>query len=272
MIKPAQYRGQVDRIRILSEKKGVTIILDFDDSSSLAEIESFYSYVEKGKVLTISVPRLNNANTELLHKIIRKIHSQGELILKQGKEESLAAYSRYLKNNTDKDTLDFFTSILKNPDDVAALKMAFFIRSESKKGLSIIQYKRDIIQKFGDRGANIANLCTAGYFEKEIRPYFMVAPKGEFYDYYEKVVALKARALFIHSSMNETEIEDLLFSMVDKAKKYHMQNPHIHAMGKKNVENIKRFVSKRNEEEDQFEIEKIYEDPKIPAIEYEVII
>ena len=80
--------------------------------------------------------------------------------------------------------------------------MSLFLRSELKRNRNVSGYKNDIREQFGERGANIANLCTAGYFENEFMPLYALSHE-EFKEYYELAVKEKARALFVHAYMGQ---------------------------------------------------------------------
>ena len=66
------------------------------------------------------------------------------------------------------DTLEYFKDKIPK-EDVPILRDAIFIRRLHEKGQSVDSYIRDLRQRYGDKGGNISNLCTAGYFETDIK-------------------------------------------------------------------------------------------------------
>jgi len=266
----SKYKTAIDRITDIINKKGVTIKLDYDETTILAKMGSMYSYEPKSKVLEIVVPKLGVENKKLLLRIIRKVVNDGGLIWKDTKIDELNSYNDYTATRDDKKTLNFFSGIL-NRDDYFALKMSLYLRDQSIKGKSIGSYKMDIRTRFGERGANIANLCSSGYFEDEFMPLFISKEisQKEAYDYYEMVVGAKARALFVYSQMTVSEIEEQVEKMVDKAIKYHMNDFRIHGKGDINVGNIKEFVNARTGKE-RYKISTVYDVAKIKAVEYTI--
>ena len=94
-----------------------------------------------------------------------------ELILKAKTEEVLASYREYSEDNKYTYILEFFAGIL-SPADYSALKMSLYIRHQMDIHKDVGKLKADIRARFADRGANIANLCTAGYFEKYFIPLY----------------------------------------------------------------------------------------------------
>lgn len=228
-------------------------------------MDSCYSYEPKSKTLKIVVPLLREKNKKLFFKIIRKVHDEGGLIWKESKTETLNSYVSYLAKNPDQDISQFFSGILP-PDDYSALRMSLFLRAQSKRGFKIDDLKRDISNRFGTRGNNITNLCSAGYFE-QFQELYMKVPKAEFYKYYEMVVGERAKALFIHRGMNINDIECEVDTTVEKALKYHMQDFKIHAKGDGNVKLTVKFANSRTGNEN-YTMKQSFSDPKIPAIEY----
>ncbi|MBI4932208.1 MAG: hypothetical protein HY841_15725 [Bacteroidetes bacterium] len=258
----------LERIKELAYKKGVVIFLDVDGTSQEAQQDSTYSYDEKRGILKIVVPDLEIRDKSLLLEIIRKVKEDGGLGFKDSKKEILNSYIEYVSNNSDKNILQFYSDILTK-DDYGALKMSLYLRYEAKKGNNIFIYKKDIRNKFGTRGVNISNLCSAGYFETEFRELYNTEEEKEFRRYYEIAVGMGARALFVNSHMNVPAIEQSFEVMLDKALRYHMKEFRIHGKGKINVINIKKFVSERKiTAEDVYTIKKVYDDLDLFAIEY----
>ena len=256
-----------ETIRELSQKKGVTVILDTDINSDIYKIGTPYAYEPKEKILTLLVNNFEGVNKDNLELLIKEWFNNGLLVLRTDTEKVFKSYSKYHNENPDIDTLKFFQDILSK-DDFSALKLSLYLRNELKKGKYISSFKSDIRNKFGDRGANIANLCTSGYFESEFMPLYNKEGREEFDKYYKIVVEEKARALFVHSSMDiNTEFEKIL----EKSIKYHMKDFRIHGLGSQNVSAINDFITKRQSQECNFTIKKRYEkyDPFV-VVEYEV--
>jgi hypothetical protein len=262
-----------EKIKQLSNKKGVTIFIDMDDHTEESKMGSAYSYSSKTKILTIVASILILKDRQLLLDIIKKSFTGGGLILKSSSEGVLEAYQKYSLNNTDKNILEFFQGIIPR-DDYNALKVSLYLRYEQKMGKNIYSDKKDIRDRFGERGANIANLCTAGYFENEFYPLFNAAPRELFNEYYELAVGQKARALFIHAGMKKDEIEIAFNEMLEKAVKYHMNDFRIHGLGNQNVSIIKQFfLAKKTAPDDKYIFRKTYEKTDHPlVIEYVITI
>lgn len=258
----------IDQIREHASRRGVTILLDGDGSSPEAQLDTPYSFNEKDRILLIVLKNIKEDDKPVIFEIIRKVFDDGELILKDQTGQALESYQKYIEANPDKRTLEFFKDLL-DKDDLNALKMALFLRSEQQKGENVAQYKQDIRERFGERGATIANLCTAGYFEDEFMPLHDEVSEEQFLEYYELAVSKKARALFVHANMTQHEIEQQFLDMVAKGIKYHMEDFRVHGMGAQNVKNIQEFFKNLQKEKDKrFVFRKKSEQKHPPAIEY----
>ncbi len=270
--KSSKKLNSAEDIKELASKKDVTIFLDEDGITDEAKMGSPWSYSRKNKILTIVSKNWDPKDRSILLEIIKKAFKSGGLIWKSTKEEILESYIRYYKESPDQNILRFFSDILPI-DDYTALKLALYLRDEQKKGKNISNYKKDIRDRFGERGANIANLCTAGYFESEFLPLYNSISKEAFLEYYEITVGKKARALFVHRGINEDQLGIEFEVMLQKATKYHMEGFRIHGIGTQNVSTIKNFFNNRvNSPEDNFIVKREYEKVDPPAVEYEVII
>lgn len=256
----------------LANTKAVTIILDIEGTSEEAKMGCKFAYNRKSKELTVVATLLQDKKKELLLTIIRKVFSSGGIILKQSKEDTLESYIDYTKtNNSDKSILKFFEGVIPK-NDYYALKMSLYLRDQQKKGRVINQYKENIRERFGERGANIANLCSAGYFEGEFLPLlYNSVPKESFQEYYEIVIEKKARALFVHRDMGLEDLEKEFNLMLEKALKYHITEFRIHGLGTQNVATIKEFfLNKAADPENRYIIKKFYESEKEFIIVYTV--
>ena len=143
------------------------------------------------------------------------------------------------------------------------------MRKKFEKGVSISDLKRDIIMRFGDRGRNISNLCSAGYFEEFLIPLYN-SDKENFERIYEDLIANSMLAVFVNSGMDADDIPKELERKILISKKYGFKFIHVHGIGKKNISTIKEFINSKRK--DLFNIEKIrYANPKEHILILELI-
>ena len=261
----------IERILDLATTPGITIILDGDTESQEAKMGAPYTYEPNDKILKVTLSEFSEEDLDKLLPLIKKFFEETGLLILDNQEEVVESYSKYVDENADKKTLEFFKEVLYI-EDFYALKMSLFMKSEKEKGASIDGYKKDIRERFGPRGTTIANLCNAGYFENEFMPLYNEVPIEEFERRYELAVGKKARALFIHSGMTLEILQEAFDSVISKARRFHIDDFRIHAFGWQNVDLLKKFLKERLlDDNENFNIIKRTEMTAPPAIEYDVV-
>jgi len=169
------------RIKQLASRLDVSIYLDYTDDTQEAKMESCYSYNKKTKELTIVASLLEKIDKPLLLDIIRSSFNFEKTIIKDSTVQLLKSYQEYASQPKDKQILSFFENLIPE-GDFSALKMALYLRYQAtqKRG-NISHLKADIRYRFGDRGVNIANLCSTGYFEEFMEAYNNAGSKELFF-------------------------------------------------------------------------------------------
>ncbi len=156
-------------------------------------------------------------------------------------------------------TLVFFKHIIPKSDYIA-LESSLFVREKFDNDEPIADLKRGITMRFGDRGRNICNLCTAKYFEEFLIPLFN-ADKEPFDNIYEDLIKNSMLAVFVNQSMEVDDIPGEIKKKIAISKKYGFNFIHIHGIGQTNIDTIKKFID--SEKINLFNIVKIiYSNPK----------
>lgn len=99
----------------------------------------------------------------------------------------------------------------------------------------------DIIARFGERGKNICNLYTAGYFDSQIKPLYEEVGTSDllqFNQIYEQIVTESPYAVFIHAEMSVKNVGETVKQKMEISKKYGIKYLNIHGIGKDNVDKI----------------------------------
>lgn len=234
----------------------VSVNVTKNSDNKVTEKESFYD--DEGKKLYINYDKLTEQKKKELSQILKdKVESGGE-ILEKDTSTLLQKLKEYQKNKgDDKKILDFFSAIIPT-EDLEALESALYIRKIFSEGKEVSKLKVDLRIRFGDRGKNIANLCTAGYFEKFLMPLYN-SSKEDFERIYEVVISKSAMAIFVHSQMISDEITKELKGKITLSKNYGLDFIHIHGIGETNIRIIKRWIAENKEFFSFFEKE-IFED------------
>ena len=222
-------------------------------------------YDEDDKKLYINSDKLSETKKEQFAQILKdKVNSGGE-VLERGTFDLLNNLLEYHKNKgDDKKVLEFFVPIIPK-GDFEALESALFIRKRFKEGKDITKFKDDLKNRFGDRGNNIANLCTAGYFEEFLIPLYN-SSEDNFKKVYDVIVSKSAMAIFVHSQMDIDSITRDLKKKITLSKTYGLGFVHIHGIGETNIRIIKEWL-RENKEAFSFFEKRIFEDKGIIIVE-----
>ncbi|MBS3076375.1 hypothetical protein J4481_01380 [Candidatus Pacearchaeota archaeon] len=148
----------------------------------------------KGQLI-INYDKLNLDKKQKLRQIFRdKVEGGGEIFEINSFKLLSELYNYQKSKGEDKKILDFFSSLIPK-EDLEALESSLFLRRKFNEKKDIRKLKEDIRRRFGDRGNNIANLCTAGYFEKFLIPLFN-SSKEDFERIYEVVISKLVLVIF----------------------------------------------------------------------------
>lgn len=133
-------------------------------------------------------------------------------------------------------------------EDVTILRAALYIRRLHEEGKHVDSFKQDIVSRFGQRGANIANLCSAGYFESHLKPMYEELKERPnftpqmFIDNYNLIIDKALLAVFVSGAKSEQELEDEVGSKLLTNRTYGIHRLNIHAIGSENVRKLKDLI------------------------------
>lgn len=221
------------------------------DNSSIQTKE--YIYNEKEKTLLLSEENISVERKEELKPIIKEYIQEGNMLLKTNTSEKLKKVELYNKkdNKNDKRILEFFKDIIPSKD-LEALEVSLFLIDGFRNGYDIKEMKRDIRKKFGDRGNNISNLCTAGYFETFIPKLRNETSKEEFNEFYEQIVSNYILAVFVNEQMSAFKITEEIKKKINASLRYGFKFVDVHGIGTQNINKIMSCIE-NNKDFDVFE-------------------
>ncbi len=199
-----------------------------------------YYYDEPQNRLIIDTSRLDEGKRKELKPILQAYIAEENKLLETNTSKLLDCLYNYNKENKNSQILQFFKPIIP-PNDLDALEASLFLRDAFKRGENIDYMKHDIRMKFGDRGSNIANLCTPGYFETFLMPLYNTSPE-RFKELYEIIISNAALAVFVHREKSAKEITDEIIEKIVVSKRYGIKFLHIHGIGKHNIGKIKKCI------------------------------
>ncbi|MFO7710347.1 MAG: hypothetical protein R6V53_01125 [Candidatus Woesearchaeota archaeon] len=217
----------------------------------------------------INLDKLKDEEIKKLREITKDYIQEDNILLEENALDLLLELYQFKKSSNI--ALEFFQGIIP-PKDFQTLRAAMFIRQKFKKGQPISDLKRDIIMRFGDRGKNICNLTTAGYFEEFLIPLYNSDNKETFDEIYNDLVESSMLAIFVNSGMYAKDIPGEIKRKINISKKYGFKFIHIHGIGQRNIDTIYQFIEE-NKETGLFNVEKIrYSNPKEHILIAELIL
>ncbi|MBS3076837.1 hypothetical protein J4233_01050 [Candidatus Pacearchaeota archaeon] len=200
-----------------------------------------YSIDEEKQRLYVNYDGLPEEKKKKLAEIFRdRVESGGEVFEDKTYILLKDLYDYQKNKGEDKKVLDFFAPLIPK-DDYEALEASLYLRKKFSERLDVRKLKEDIRRRFGDRGNNISNLCTAGYFEKFLIQLYNYS-REDFKEIYEVIVSKSAMAVFVSSQMSDYEITQDLRRKIDLSKKYGLDFVHIHGIGERNILTVRRWI------------------------------
>lgn len=196
-----------------------------------------------GNVTQININGFDKNEQEKFKEILRdQVQENGIILL--GK--SLNTLTDFVKIDSSRETrtiLDFFRGKISN-SDLEILRFSIYLKKVFDRGECVSELKSQIIQKYGERGKNICNLYSAGYFESQIRPLYENLSsqsnfsKEKFDTIYEIIVTESPYAIFINNRPSQKESLQQVITKIKTSNKYGITNLNIHGIGGRNVEKI----------------------------------
>ncbi|MBI5635718.1 hypothetical protein HY993_02025 [Candidatus Micrarchaeota archaeon] len=202
-----------------------------------------YFFDKASKKLYLNLDKLPVSQHPKLKESIKGYLEEGNTLLQTETAELLQKLYNYNKETTNKQILEFFKPNIP-VQDYDALEASLYLRDTFRRREDVQKLKLDIREIFGNRGNNICNLCTAGYFEKFLVPLFN-SSKERFNELYEIIVGKAVLAVFVHQSMGDEEITSQIKNKLEISRKYGIKFIHIHGIGEQNIRKIKECLEKQ---------------------------
>lgn len=136
-----------------------------------------------------------------------------------------------------------------SPEDYQALRASIFLRSQYNAGYNVRVLKLDIMQRFGERGRKISNLCSAGYFDG-VPAQLEQAKKSpgftqdKFRESFDRFVDESAFALFVKSANSMEETEKKILRQIKNNSSYGLRRLVVHGIGGDNIGKIRGAIER----------------------------
>jgi hypothetical protein len=214
------------------------IKVEHNDNSKKFEVKSEQFFINTKKIGETERQKIVDNN------IVQQALDAKYVLLESSSINKLKDFRDNDKRQDTRKIINFLQDKIPS-SDINIWRASLFLRNLYNKGdfKTTHSLKSEIRQKYGDRGGNIANLCTAGYFEDFLFPSYQEQIK----EYEEKEAIKKFNKLYSHI------VEELPFAVfvnykstienikreILKKKRYGFPYINIHGIGEANIQKIK---------------------------------
>lgn len=221
------------------------IILKRDNYSDNIE------YLKEDKFVYINLEKLNPDEIEECRQITEiAVREENKILIEDDLEKLVEDIKFNESSEGNKKLLNFFKDKIPE-NDWDALRAAIYIRKRFEERTTnyelVYKLKGDVINKYGNRGNKICNLCSAGYFESMLEPLYnemmrLQLTPDDFLKRYNTIIEEEAFALFVTYNMSSPEVQNLIEMKIKRNRKYGIKFVRIHGIGRKNVETINEVL------------------------------
>lgn len=195
----------------------------------------------KINIIQINAGELSKTSKEELMQLVNEtVNKDNGLVIEDSSQKLLQDFQAVdLKSQTQTE-IEYYTGKIP-PKDTEILRASIYLKSVADRDESVHELKADIIARYGERGKNICNLYSAGYFDTQIKPLYKSVGTTDplkFNQVYEQIVTESPYAVFIHSGMSDREVREVVKQKMEISKKYGIKYLNIHGIGKDNVDKI----------------------------------
>jgi len=174
---------------------------------------------------------------------------EGRILLEDSCKKTIEDFRNQEKTAETQEKIKFLDKKIP-PDDLNVWRAALYLRhcdntSELKGRVDGLKYQ--LMQKYGDKGRNIANLCTANYLEDWLMPAYNELSetlnnddliKKEFGKIYSHLVNELPFTIFVCRTMSTKGLKDEIM----RRKEFGINFVNIHAIGNDNVQKVKAVI------------------------------
>lgn len=188
-----------------------------------------------------------------LQDAILPAFNNGEIItLQDDSQLLLKSYKDFKEDPKTSDLLKFFSGKISQLDLrllETGLYEAHLLETDQKEKAQKI--KADVISQYDQRGKNILNLASGGYYQTHIRPLYEALESqehvGDFKKEYEQIVQELPFAIFVHSGISEEDALNMLYEKAAKNIQYGVREETIILNGfGSNAERIENLIPELN--------------------------
>src|SRR6266404_7211274 len=200
--------------------------------------------------VNINLAQLKEKERIKWQEIIKvSIENEDKLLLEDSATKLLESFEQEEKKSEYAEITDFFKHKIPS-SDLEILRASLYIKSLYDKGEPVRDLKSGLMYKYGERGRNISNLCSAGYFTSYIKPLYLEMESQEnfsnqdFIKVYNIIIKHSAFAIFVNSQMSLDELNNQIAQSMEFNKSYGISHLNIHGIGSMNIFKIQEALVK----------------------------
>lgn len=206
-----------------------------------------FDYKDNRIIINISHEK---ADKHEIRQLIRdELKNHGTPILAVSASKTVDSISSV--NLQDDELVKFFDGKISD-ENLDILKSALYIRHVYAQGKSVVRLKESLVERYGEKARNIANLCSAGYFESFMRPLYDELSKlpdftsSQFVKGFDLIVTTAPFTVFVHRSMTQADVHDKIKVKLQETKRYGLPNLNIHGIGYENIHKIYKVLDEKD--------------------------
>jgi hypothetical protein len=224
-------------------------------------------YNDSSKKLTVNVDGLDGQEEPKIKELLNLAINEDYALLEENAKVLMEDFERADKSFETQNILKFLKP--KIPvDDLNIWRAALYLKNkhESTRKEEVKSVKRQIMQKYGDRGKNIANLCSADYVKDYMIPLYDAliqyykdesVARERFRKAYSIIVEELPFTIFVNHQMTINDIK----TEINRRRKYGSKFINIHGISEDNKRKIQE-VSSELETTGKYEIKKYIKEEK----------
>lgn len=196
------------------------------------------SFDDRKQILEIVPAKCSLKQQEELKKLLSVIVDSDGAMIESTSQNTIEEIKQEEKTGETEKILSFLSGKV-SISDLYIWRAALYLRSIFRAHGNVSELKKEIIEKYGERGRNITNLCSAKYIEEFFIPYYENL-KGDdkndvFKSTYEDVVKNQPFTIFVDIQRKKDDI----IKEINAKKSYGMKEINIHGIGSSNIKVVK---------------------------------
>ncbi|MFH0888242.1 MAG: hypothetical protein V1871_03440 [Planctomycetota bacterium] len=230
------------------------IVVNINSNNQSKKVE-----IDSSNTLNVNLDKLNPTEKEQIKLILHDAIEENVILLQDKSKKAIEDFNVIDQSTEIQSILSFLRPLIPS-SDIIIWREALYLRKHflDENHTDVMRLKMEICQKFGDRGKNIANLCTASYLEDYLIPFHEELSaslqndkeiKEKFGAIYSNIVENLPFTIFVGRQTKEEEIGKNILDKMEQNLKYGLKFFNIHGIGKNNVNKIKETVTEIEEKD-----------------------